>query len=59
MTPLPRSHSSTQGVDGSLIDVGQGPVITPTPTPGVPVPGTLLLGAGLGLVGAKYRNKRV
>ncbi len=39
----------TQGVDGSLINVGSGPVVTP-PTGTVPLPGTLGLMA-LGLIG--------
>jgi len=56
--PYDNFYDFTQGVDGSLINVGTGPVIVP-PTNGVPEPITLsLFGAGLaGAVAMRRRRK--
>ena len=56
--PYDNYFDFTQGVDGSLINVGSGPVVTPIPEPSTYA---LMLG-GLGLVGfmaARRRKKLV
>jgi hypothetical protein len=48
----------TQGVDGGLINVGQGPVVTP-PTGAVPEPATwAMMILGFGMVGGLLRRRR-
>lgn len=48
----------TQGVNGSLINVGQGPVVTP-PTGAVPEPSTwLMMIAGFGMLGGAMRRRK-
>jgi hypothetical protein len=49
----------TQGVDGGLINVGTGPVVSPPAGTPVPEPGTLMtLGAGLAGLAALKRRRR-
>ena len=52
-------YDFTQGIDGSLIDVGQGPVVTPNPGGTVvPEPSTMvLLATGLAAVAAIRRRR--
>lgn len=56
--PNDNYYDFTQGVDGGLINVGQGPVIAP-PTGPVPEPATwLMLILGFGAVGATLRRRQ-
>ncbi len=52
-------YDFTQGIDASLLNVGQGPVITPPTVPAVPEPETYgMMLAGLSLVGFAARRKK-
>ena len=56
--PYDNYYDFTQGVDGGLINVGQGPVVTPPPG-AVPEPATwLMLILGFGAVGATLRRRQ-
>ena len=59
--PTDNFYDVTQGIDGSLIDVGQGPVVTPNPggpNTTVPEPSTMvLLASGLAAVAAIRRRR--
>lgn len=58
LDPYDNFFDFTQGVDGSLIDVGQGPVVTP-PGTSVPEPSTLgILALGLLFIGFATRRRR-
>ena len=55
LDPYDNFYDFTQGIDGGLINVGQGPVVTP-PT-GVPEPSGLgLMAFGIGLIGLLSRR---
>lgn len=55
LDPYDNFYDFTQGIDGGLINVGQGPVVTP-PT-GVPEPSELgLMALGIGLIGLLSRR---
>ena len=57
--PFDNFYDFTRGIDASLLNVGQGPVVTP-PTNNVPEPTTLALaGLGFGLMGAARRRRSV
>ncbi|MEN2784928.1 PEPxxWA-CTERM sorting domain-containing protein [Sphingomonas qilianensis] len=54
--PFDNFYDFTQGIDGGLIDVGTGPVVTPVP--GVPEPATwAMMLLGFGFIGAAMRRK--
>jgi hypothetical protein len=56
--PNDNFYDFTQGVAGGLINVGQGPVITP-PNGAVPEPGTwAMMLLGFGIIGRAMRNRR-
>jgi hypothetical protein len=56
--PADNFYDFTQGVDGGLIDIGQGPVVTPGNPSAVPEPSTYgLMGAGVLLGVALYRRR--
>lgn len=55
--PFDNFYDFTQGVDGGLINVGTGPIVTPPS--GVPEPATwAMMIVGFGLVGAAARRRR-
>lgn len=57
LDPADNFYDFTQGVDGSLINVGQGPVVTPPG--GVPEPATwAMMLLGFGAVGTAIRRRR-
>lgn len=56
LTPGDQYYDFTQGLDGSVINVGTGPVVTP-PTGVTPEPSTFLM-LGTGLVGAAAQLRR-
>lgn len=57
VTPGDQFFDFTQGIDGSLLDVGSGPVVQPPPGGNVPEPATLALACvGLGALGVIRRR---
>lgn len=57
-TPFDNFYDFTRGVNGGLINVGQGPVITPT-NPAVPEPATwMMMILGMGAVGFAMRRQK-